>query len=94
MVTWGLLRDLGLQVRVPRDLHTDTTRGTPPRKDTIMDDITLFLDHWLITRRDGDTILNGTPEEFERSMRDLVRTQCIQALSAADDAMKWGRIPE
>ena len=56
-----------------------------------MDDIGLFLDHWLIARRDGDTILNGTPENFEESLRTLVRASCIQALSAADDVDKYGR---
>ena len=39
-----------------------------------MDDLYWFLDHWLITngRKNGDTILNGTPEEFEKQLRELI----------------------
>ena len=40
-----------------------------------MDDISLFLDHWLITRRDSSTILNGTPEEFEKQLRLLMHDE-------------------
>ena len=38
----------------------------------IKDDIGLFLDHWLIERKDGDTVLNGKAEEFEKQLRDLI----------------------
>ena len=34
----------------------------------IKDDVGNFLDHWLIVRKDGDTVLNGTPEEFEKQL--------------------------
>ena len=37
-----------------------------------MDDISLFADHWVIVRSDGTPILNGTPEQFESSLRELV----------------------
>ena len=35
-------------------------------------DLNLFLDHWLIVRKDGDTVLNGTAEDFEQGLRKLV----------------------
>jgi len=31
-----------------------------------------FLDHWLIERKDGDTVLNGTAEEFEKQLGELL----------------------
>ena len=31
-----------------------------------------FLDHWLIVRKDGDTVLNGTAEEFEKQLGELL----------------------
>ena len=37
----------------------------------LKDDIGLFLDHWIIVRKDGTPVLNGTPEEFEKQLRDL-----------------------
>lgn len=37
-----------------------------------MDDIFLFVDHWVITRPDGTPVLNGTPEEFEDALRKLL----------------------
>lgn len=39
----------------------------------IKDDLGLFLDHWLIVRKDGTTVLNGTPEDFEQALRKLVQ---------------------
>ena len=36
-----------------------------------MDDIYLFLDRWVIVRPDGTPVLNGNPEQFEKSMREL-----------------------
>lgn len=38
----------------------------------IKDDLGNFLDHWIIVRTDGLPILNGTPEEFEKQLRDLI----------------------
>ena len=40
-----------------------------------MDDIFLFLDHWVIVRPDGNPILNGTPEQFEEALRRLIGGQ-------------------
>ncbi len=37
------------------------------------DDLTLLLDHWIIVRSDGTPVLNGTPEDFEDALRDLLR---------------------
>ena len=31
-----------------------------------------FLDHWLIERKDGDTVLNGTAEEFEKQLGEFL----------------------
>lgn len=36
------------------------------------DDIYWFLDHWVIVRKDGTPILNGTPEQFEEALRKLI----------------------
>ena len=41
-------------------------------EDERMDDIFLFVDHWVITRSDGLHILNGTPEQFEQALHRLV----------------------
>jgi len=38
----------------------------------IKDDLGLFLDHWIIVRKDGTPILNGTPEQFEEALRKLM----------------------
>jgi len=37
-----------------------------------MDDLYWFLDHWVIVRKDGESVLNETPEEFEKQLRDLI----------------------
>jgi len=37
------------------------------------DDLFWFLDKWLIPRKDGDTVLNGTAEEFEKQLRALIQ---------------------
>ena len=36
------------------------------------DDLFWFLDHWIIVRSDGTPILNGTPEDFEKALRELM----------------------
>ena len=36
------------------------------------DDIALFVDHWVIVRKDGTPVLNGSPEEFENQLRKLI----------------------
>jgi len=44
---------------------------TPNRDHTTHDDIALFADHWVIVRNDGTPVLNGSPEDFELSLRVL-----------------------
>ena len=39
------------------------------------DDLFWFLDRWLITRSDGDTVLNGTPGQFEADLRDHIHNE-------------------
>ncbi len=34
-------------------------------------DIDLFLDHWIIIRKDGTPVLNGNPEVFEAALKEL-----------------------
>jgi len=38
-----------------------------------MDDLDLFLDHWIISRQDGSHIVNGKFEDFEKDLRDFIR---------------------
>lgn len=38
----------------------------------IKDDLGWFLDHWIIVRNDGTPVLNGTPEDFEKALRELM----------------------
>ena len=38
----------------------------------MLNDISIFADSWVIVRRDGTPVLNGTPEQFEQSLRELV----------------------
>ena len=38
-----------------------------------MDDLDLFLDHWIISREDGSHIVNGKFEDFEKNLRDFIR---------------------
>lgn len=40
---------------------------------TEKDDLFWFLDHWIIVRSDGTPILNGTPEAFEKALRELLQ---------------------
>ena len=49
-----------------------TGKGESQWEVRTMDDLYWFLDHWLIVRKDGDTVLNGTPEEFEKQLRKLI----------------------
>jgi len=38
-----------------------------------MDDLDLFLDHWIISRQDGSHIVNGKFEDFEKDLRDFIK---------------------
>lgn len=42
-------------------------------KNSGQDDIERFTDHWIIVRKDGTPILNGTPEQFETALRAFIR---------------------
>jgi hypothetical protein len=42
--------------------------GDPPNPD----DAHLFADHWIIIRKDGTPVLNGSPQDFETSLRTLL----------------------
>ena len=42
------------------------------REEKITEDLHWFLDHWVIVREDGTPVLNGTPEEFEKQLRELI----------------------
>ena len=44
----------------------------PETRPKHREDMRWFLDHWLIERKDGDTVLNGKAEEFEKQLRDLI----------------------
>ena len=48
------------------------------------DDIDFFLDHWIIVRTDGIPVLNGTPEEFEKGFRALIRQERQKAMNVRD----------
>lgn len=47
--------------------------------DPSQDDIYWFLDHWVIVRKDGTPVLNGTPEEFEKQLRELINARADQS---------------
>jgi hypothetical protein len=49
-----------------------------------MDDVDLFLDQWIIVRTDGTPVLNGTPEEFEKGFRALIRKENQKAQNVRD----------
>ena len=49
-----------------------TRRDSLSERGFVMDDLSLFLDHWVIVQRDGTPILNGTPEQFESDLRELL----------------------
>ena len=62
-----------------RDFRTVRTgKGESDWEVRPMDNLFLFLDHWLITRKDGDTVLNGTPEDFEKQLRELIDARTIE----------------
>ena len=52
------------------------------------DDLSLLLDHWIIVRNDGTPILNGTPEKFEKELREFLfvgQIDLLQIQQALDD---------
>jgi len=36
------------------------------------DDASLFADQWIVIRKDGTPVLNGSPQDFETSLRTLL----------------------
>ena len=42
------------------------------REEKVAEDLHWFLDHWVVVREDGTPVLNGTPEEFEKQLRELI----------------------
>lgn len=44
----------------------------PTQYSLSLDDIALFADHWVSMRKDGTPVLNGSPEDFELSLRILL----------------------
>lgn len=48
------------------------------------DDLSLLLDHWIIVRNDGTPILNGTPEKFEKELREFLFVERLLAVSEVD----------
>ena len=49
-----------------------TGKGESDWEVRTMDDLYWFLDRWLIVRKDGDTVLNGNPDVFEKQLRELI----------------------
>ena len=49
-----------------------TGKGESDWEVRTMDDLYWFLDRWLIVRKDGDTVLNGNPDVFEKQLRKLI----------------------
>ena len=45
------------------------------------DDIDMFLDHWIIVRKDGTPVLNGKEQEFEQALRRLVSKERQKAIN-------------
>lgn len=43
-----------------------------PKSYPDQDHIFWFVDHWIIVRKDGTPILNGTPEAFTESLRTFI----------------------
>lgn len=42
------------------------------------DEVTRFVDHWIIVREDGKPMLNGTLGDFEQQLRELVDARTDQ----------------
>lgn len=51
--------------------------GDPPNPD----DAHLFADHWIIIRKDGTPVLNGSPQDFETSLRTLLWKKGLEGSS-------------
>ena len=42
-----------------------------------MDNLKLFLDHWIISMQDGSHTVNGKFEDFERKLRELMAEEMV-----------------
>ena len=60
-----------------------TGEGESDWEVRLMDDIGLFLDRWLIVRKDGTAVLNGHPNTFEKQLRGLIEECSIISNSSA-----------
>ena len=58
------------------------------------DDLSLLLDHWIIVRSDGTPILNGTPEKFEKELREFLFVERLLAVSEFAPNKKEYRIED
>ena len=45
-----------------------------------MSQLEIFLDHWIIHRPDGSTILNVKPEDFAQGLKEVIALQKIEML--------------
>ena len=52
--------------------------------DRLPDDIDIFVDHWIIVRKDGTPVLNGREEDFEQSLRRLISKERQKAINVRD----------
>jgi hypothetical protein len=55
------------------------------------DDLSLLLDHWIIVRKDGTPVLNGTPEKFEKELREFL---FVERLLANSNYVSTDELPE
>jgi hypothetical protein len=55
------------------------------------DDLSLLLDHWIIVRKDGTPVLNGTPEKFEKELREFL---FVERLLANSNYVSSHELPE
>jgi hypothetical protein len=55
------------------------------------DDLSLLLDHWIIVRKDGTPVLNGTPEKFEKELREFL---FVERLLANSNYVSSDELPE
>lgn len=45
-----------------------------------MSNLDIFLDHWMIRRNDGTTILNGNSDDFAKGLKEIVALEKIELL--------------
>ena len=45
-----------------------------------MSNLELFLDHWIIYRKDGSAILNGNGDDFAKGLKEIIAIEKIELL--------------